>query len=90
MYIWLSYGTFALRCSLRFSTANLRLHYVHANTGLSMASSAVAIFPESLACCDPLGNAALVQDALLRDPYSGAIYVFRAKRVDRGLPCISS
>jgi transposase len=29
------------------------------------------------------GLAALVQDALLKDPYSGVIYVFRAKRADR-------
>jgi transposase len=29
------------------------------------------------------GLAALVKDALLKDPYSGVIYVFRAKRADR-------
>jgi transposase len=27
--------------------------------------------------------AALVQEALAADPYSGAVYVFRAKRIDR-------
>jgi len=29
------------------------------------------------------GLSALVKDALLKDPYSGVIYVFRAKRADR-------
>lgn len=29
------------------------------------------------------GLAALVKDELLKDPYSGVVYVFRAKRADR-------
>jgi len=29
------------------------------------------------------GLAALVKDRLLKDPYSGVVYVFRAKRADR-------
>lgn len=29
------------------------------------------------------GLAALVKDQLLKDPYSGVVYVFRAKRADR-------
>lgn len=29
------------------------------------------------------GLAALVKDHLLKDPYSGVVYVFRAKRADR-------